>query len=220
MRFSPMTGLPDYFRNPRPEVLQFVPSETRTALDVGCAAGAFGLALRSEFGAEVWGIEMNPEAAAFAQERLDRVAVGDAMELLPEMPHAKFDLVTFTDVLEHLAWPQRALELARPLLTPKGCVLASIPNIRCWVEFRKLVLGGDFPTEDAGIFDRTHLRFFTKKSIPRLLGEAGFQIERIAGINERYSRFLRLANLATRGRLDDARYLQFVVLARPCPEKG
>lgn len=123
--------------------------------------------------------------------------------------------MTFTDVLEHLAWPHKALEMVAPLLTPRGRVLASIPNIRCWVEFRKLVLGGDFPTEDAGIFDRTHLRFFTKKSIPRLFDQASFDIERIEGINEHYSRFLRIANLVSRGRLDDARFLQFAVLARP-----
>lgn len=200
-------------------MLEHVPPNVKTALDVGCGAGSFGLMLRSHTGAEVWGIEMVEEPAQYAAERLDQVFTGDAMEILPTLPPGKFDLITYTDVLEHLARPDLALEYSKPLLTPDGFVLASLPNIRYWEAFKRILLEGDFPQEDNGIFDRTHLRFFTEKSMRRLFEENGFEIVKMVGLNPTLSLKLRMVNLLSGGRYWDAQFLQFLILAkvRPTP---
>jgi 2-polyprenyl-3-methyl-5-hydroxy-6-metoxy-1,4-benzoquinol methylase len=204
-----------YYKNPRPDVMPFVPRGVNRVLDVGCGAGAFGEAIREELGATVWGIEIVPEMAQLASERLDRVFVGDAIERFAEIPDAAFDLVTFNDALEHMADPWAVLVATRRLLAPEGRVLASLPNIRYWDALLEITRNADFPYQDFGIFDRTHLRFFTHKSMRRLFEESGYVVERQEGINPTPSRKLRMLNLLTRGRHDDCRFLQFVLLARP-----
>ncbi len=183
-------------------------------LDVGCGVGAFGAACKDRLGCEARGIEFVPEIGALAQERLDKVFIGDAMEILPTLPPSSFDLVSFTDVLEHLVEPAEALRRTLPLLTPGGRILASIPNIRHWDALLNIVRDKDFPYQDFGIFDRTHLRFFTKKSLPRLFEDAGCEIERLEGINPTPSRKLRMLNLLTFNRWEDCKYLQFVIVAK------
>jgi 2-polyprenyl-3-methyl-5-hydroxy-6-metoxy-1,4-benzoquinol methylase len=202
-----------YLDNPRPEVLRHVPAEARRVLDVGCWRGAFGAALR-ERGAEVWGVEQVGEAADVARERLDRVETGTLEAVMPDLPSGTFDLITFNDVLEHLAWPQDVLRDCARLLAPGGRVLAAIPNIRHWPALMEIVNQGDFPYAESGVFDRTHLRFFTRKSIPRLFEEAGYEVEALHPENAMEGRKLKLLNLITRGKFEDCKYLHFVVLAR------
>jgi hypothetical protein len=49
-------------------------------------------------------------------------------EAIPELSGERFDLVVMADVLEHLTDPVAALEALRPLLTPDGAFLLSLPN--------------------------------------------------------------------------------------------
>lgn len=209
-----MSDVPAYYQNPREDLQPLIPSGIRRALDVGCGAGAFGSVLRAR-GAEVWGIEMVAEMAAVAESRLDRVMVGDAMVLVEELPQAHFDLVSFNDVLEHMAWPDRMLQSVKRVLAPGGHVLASLPNLRHWDALLRLWVDGDFPWEDAGIYDRTHLRFFTEKSARRMFAEGGWEIEQFVGLHPTPSKKLRALNLLTRGKWLDCRFLQYGILARP-----
>src|SRR5207244_3185918 len=145
---------------PRPEMLQFLPTAAQRMLEIGCAEGAFSAAVKGRTGAEAWGIEFSPEAAERARAVLDRVLVGDANERIAELPDASFDLVICNDVLEHLVDPGATLRQLRTKLAPGGVVVSSIPNIRYLPALSKVVFRKDFPQEDIGIFDRTHLRFF------------------------------------------------------------
>jgi len=173
------------------------------------------MACKERTGCEVWGIEQVPEIGALAEKRLDRTFIGDAVQIVPTLPKASFDLISFTDVLEHLAEPADMLRSIKPLLAPGGKILASLPNIRYWDALLEIVRDKDFPYRDSGIFDRTHLRFFTKKSIPRLFEDASYEIERLQGINPTPSRKLRALNLLTLNHWEDCRYLQFAVIAGP-----
>jgi 2-polyprenyl-3-methyl-5-hydroxy-6-metoxy-1,4-benzoquinol methylase len=204
-----------YYKNPRDDVMPFFPSDVKRLLDVGCGAGAFGEAVKASKGCDVWGIELVPEMGELARERLDKVMIGDACTLLEELPHGHFDLITFNDALEHMAEPWEILAKVKPLLSPRGKLLVSLPNIRYWDALLEVGFGGDFPYQDFGIFDRTHLRFFTKKSIRRLFEESGYRVERLEGINPTPSRKLKMVNLVTGNRFEDCRYLQFVTLASP-----
>ena len=205
----------DYYTNPRADVLPFVPEGLNRVLDVGCASGLFGESLKQKGVPEVWGIEMNAEVAEAARPRLDRVEVGDCMQIIPTLPDAHFDAVTFTDVLEHLAWPDEALRLVLPKLAPGGVVITSLPNLRHWNALWEIVMDGDFRYREEGIFDRTHLRFFTRKSIPDLFSRAGYEIVRLEGINPNPGRKFALLNALFLRKFEDGRYLQYVVVARP-----
>ena len=85
------------------------------------------------------------------------------------------DAVVFADVLEHLSDPAETLAFVRELLAPGGVVVTSIPNIAHW-SARREVSRGRFPYSDHGLFDRTHLRFFTRATARELATAAGYEV--------------------------------------------
>lgn len=208
-----------YYGRPRREMRRFVPAEARRILDVGCGAGAFGAGLKDERpGLEVWGVEMDPEAAARARTVLDRVLEGDAAGVAPTLAGERFDSIVLNDVLEHVLEPEALLALLRPLLADGGRLVASVPNIRHFPVVVDLAVRGRWEYTDEGILDRTHVRFFTRRSLGGLFGGGGFDLESVTGINGTGSAAFRLFNLATLGRCADMRWLQFACVARPRPE--
>ncbi|CAM2064263.1 Class I SAM-dependent methyltransferase [Sulfidibacter corallicola] len=204
-----------YFEHPRTEMLDFLPAKAKTFLDVGCGAGTFGKQVKDKYDCEYWGIELDPEAAEIARTRLDNVKVGGAPDSLYDLPDGHFDCIIFNDVLEHLVDPYEVLRFIKSKLSPVGVITASIPNVRHFETMWKLVVKKQWRYEDAGILDRTHLRFFTHSSILEMFDEQDYDIEVIEGINKSTSRFERLCNLMTLGWLSDTLYLQYAVRARP-----
>lgn len=144
-------------------------------LDVGCDTGNLGASIKG-LGAWVEGVEMDPDAAARATSKLDRVYTGNIEddELIGRL-NGPYDCVIFADVLEHLAEPGKTLERVKRLLSGTGVIIASLPNV---ANFRVRIglLFGRFEYTDIGILDKTHLRFFTKKTARRLFSGAGFSI--------------------------------------------
>ncbi len=90
-----------------------------------------------------------------------------------------------------------------------------MPNVRYFFNVVDLVVHGRWDYVDEGILDRTHLRFFTRSSLRRLLETEGFDVQTMQGINPTRSLKFRLANLVTLGRAADLRWLQYAVVARP-----
>lgn len=210
-----------YYRSNRSEVAAFLPQRIGRALDIGCAGGRFAAGLKTRprpdgpGEPEVWGIEPNPAVADEASARLDRFLLGTFREVEGQLPDKGFDLIVCNDVLEHMADVFEVLPDLKRYLTPDGKIVASIPNVRSWPALMTIFWHGDFPYQEEGIFDRTHLRFFTHRSILRMFEVAGYQVERCEGINRMVGRKLRIANFLTRGRFWDSAFLQFVVVARP-----
>src|SRR5512133_3306436 len=96
----------DYYSLSRPEMVDFVPQSAKKILDVGCGEGRFGSSFKKEGSeGEVWGVEIDREAALVAQKHLDRVMVGNISDLLDALPDRYFDCVVFNGVLEHLVDP-------------------------------------------------------------------------------------------------------------------
>ncbi|HVF31298.1 MAG TPA: class I SAM-dependent methyltransferase [Pyrinomonadaceae bacterium] len=202
----------------RAEMLGFVPADAGTVLDVGCGVGHFGALLKAQREREVWGVELDPEAAAIALTKLDRVISG-AFNPQSDLPRRTFDCVVFNDVLEHMVDPYGALRFASELLTRNGKVVASIPNVRYFGNMWLLVRHKSWKYEDSGILDRTHLRFFTESSIREMFTDAGYVIDMMEGINpletiDNYfvSKF-RVLNFLSLNSFADMRWLQFAVVA-------
>ena len=158
------------------KIVSLVPPATRV-LEFGCATGYMSEVLKERLGCTVVGIEIDPGAAALAEEHADRVIVGDAekIDYAAELAGEEFDVVLFADVLEHLKEPVDVLRRVRPFVSENGVVIASIPNI-AHASVRLALLGGEFRYREWGLLDDTHLRFFTRASIQDLFEESGYVI--------------------------------------------
>ncbi|MDX2069001.1 MAG: class I SAM-dependent methyltransferase [Haliscomenobacter sp.] len=208
---------PRYYALSRPEMQDYVPKSCQRILEFGCSNGDFGAQIKSRLGCIYEGIEPFESSAAVAKTKLDNVMLMSAEDYLiqPNFGQTKYDGIVFNDVLEHLVDPYTLLNKLKDALTPEGVIIASIPNILNFPAIRKLLFTKDFAYQESGIFDKTHLRFFTKKSIIRMFNEAGYSIQTIEGIN-RNSRGLlfRSLNLLTFKYIDEFKYTQFAVVAK------
>ncbi|MDT8899720.1 glycosyltransferase [Anaeroselena agilis] len=151
------------------------PQDEFKVLEVGCACGATLLQIKNLFPhASLFGVELNEQAAAIARSFAEVIAADLETAVLP-YPAGSFDCVILADILEHLLDPWRALASLKQYLKPDGQILASIPNVMHFSVLRSL-LTGNWTYEDAGILDRTHLRFFTLSEIKKMFASAGYAI--------------------------------------------
>lgn len=147
----------------------------RRVLDVGAADGLLSRHLTAR-GWKVTALEADPHAAAAAEPHCERVIVADLDVAVPAL-NASFDAVVCGDVLEHLARPAYALRALACAVAPDGAVVVSMPNVaHLWM--RLSLLAGRFEYAERGILDRTHLRFFTHRSMRALLTDAGLTVMR------------------------------------------
>jgi len=202
-----------YFSNERPEMLEFVPEGVGRILDVGCGEGGFSAMVRKVRGVEVWGVERDAGAARRAARRLDRVIRGDFDRVLRRLPKRGFGAVVFNDVLEHMSDPASALAQARGLLAPGGVVVASLPNVLHVSVLKSLLWDRDWRYAPYGILDRTHLRFFTRRSIRRLFEETGYERVRIKGINPNRNPLSLILAVLSLGWFAQSRFQQFACVA-------
>jgi 2-polyprenyl-3-methyl-5-hydroxy-6-metoxy-1,4-benzoquinol methylase len=170
-----------YFDIMRPEMAQFLPSEYSKILEIGCNIGNFHQLCSKP--CEYWGIEPFEKSAEIAKTKLDKVLVGFYNEVENEIPDNYFDLIIANDVIEHIEQPWDFLQSIKKKMTEDAKIILSIPNVRYYENLEELLIRKDWEYKDYGILDITHLRFFTEKSIIRLLNENGFEIEKIQGIN-------------------------------------
>lgn len=145
-------------------------------LEIGCACGATLLKIKNIYSkACLYGIELNDQAALSAKLFADVIAANIEKTVLPYQEEY-FDYIILGDVLEHLENPWLALKNIRACVKPGGHILASIPNIMHFTVLRNL-LQGYWSYEEAGILDRTHLRFFTLYEIEKMFKEAGYEVK-------------------------------------------
>lgn len=148
-------------------------------LDVGCADGYVMGLLRDAKACTCVGIEMGPAAAAVRRAGFEVIDQPAPQAFAAARVHGLFDHVIFADVLEHMADPQPVLQAAASLLSPGGSVLVSVPNV-AFLPARLRLLRGRWDYEETGIFDATHLRFFTVETARALMVDAGLRVERAA----------------------------------------
>jgi 2-polyprenyl-3-methyl-5-hydroxy-6-metoxy-1,4-benzoquinol methylase len=146
----------------------------KRVLEFGCATGRVTRALVDR-GCRVTGIELDADAAEQARTHADEVVVLDLDydEFEAKLSGQQWEVALFGDVLEHLRDPLHVLRATRQLLDRQGTLVLSVPNV-AYADVRLALLNGQFPYGGYGLLDRTHLRFFTRETITRLLDDAGF----------------------------------------------
>jgi 2-polyprenyl-3-methyl-5-hydroxy-6-metoxy-1,4-benzoquinol methylase len=213
----------------RPEIIKYVPRSATRTLDLGCSSGTLGAALKDRQPMSVVGVELMPEYAEDARTRLDEVHCGDVDSVLDAQGSTlgQFDCLVAADVLEHLADPWETLRKATRLLTPGATVIVSVPNVRFWLTFWNLLVRRQWPLRDVGVFDRTHLRWFTRSDAQALLASAGLEVVAVEGrhkVSYYAGKIDRvLAPIAKRTPLRDFFAAQYVVVgqvpaAGPAPQ--
>ena len=194
----------------RHDLLALLSQTPERVLDVGCATGALGKAIREKFPRTlVVGLEYDEGMGEYAKAVLDEVHIVNlnTTRLVECCQNQRFDAIFMGDILEHLIDPWQCMQDAAQLLTDNGVIITSIPNVRHISTFIHVAIYGRWPLNPRGIHDRTHLRWFTHKNILDLFSQAGLEI-----IREK--RKLRIfEGIHTLGRLNRyARYLDLPIL--------
>jgi 2-polyprenyl-3-methyl-5-hydroxy-6-metoxy-1,4-benzoquinol methylase len=177
----------DYFDLARRDVVErlkiYYPKGKSFAnvLDIGCGTGATGAAIRRDFKIEHYsGVELMTAASKIAKDRLDYVISGNVETMINEknfhdLDKKKYDLILILDVIEHLYDPWGLLNFLRDWLTADGIIVLSIPNAGNIYVVNKLIRDR-FLYDEGGLLDKTHIRFFTLKTIQHLVETTKYKI--------------------------------------------
>ncbi len=161
-------------------ILRNIKSNSRV-LEVGAAFGRMTKYLHEQLKCEVYIVEKDKEAGKVAAQYAVDSYIGEEQGDVEKpwwsagLQNVKFDYIIFADVLEHLHTPAKVLQEAKLLLNDIGSILISIPNIGYNAVLIDL-LQNKFEYRDAGILDKTHIKFFTHDSLKSFVASAGLTV--------------------------------------------
>lgn len=154
-------------------LLNNIPKGLDRILEFGCSGGRLGNTYKEENDNTIWhGIDVHKPALDHASKMIDGAWKQDANNLKPNktMLKAPYDALVYGDVIEHLIQPESSVPEHLKLLKPGGKVIVCIPNVQHWTVMRH-VISGKWEYQDGGLLDRTHLRFFTRRSFRNFISE-------------------------------------------------
>jgi len=202
-----------YFSHARLDILDLLPAGGfRTVVDVGGSSGATLSAIKARWpNVRTICIDIHEESVRTARERGHEAFICDIERSTPDV-FGTCDLALFLDILEHLVDPWRRLTEIVNQLPPGARVIASLPNVRFWEASCRLFFLADWRLRDAGVMDRTHLRFFTRRTGAEMLRAANLHIYKIrAGFPG--ARRYPIINLLSAGLIRDFLSAQYVYAA-------
>ena len=204
-----------YFHHVRREIAPLLPQSCSRILDIGAGAGHTLKWLKTIYpDAVTTGVEINTAVAEELRENADLVFIGDAEDALARIEPC--DLILLLDVLEHLVDPVRTLRKVTGVLSPGGRVIVSVPNVAHLSVSLPLLLRRRFTYRDAGILDRTHLRFFVEDTAVQLLNDASLVVRKglLSGMQ---GRRYKLIDLMSFGLLRHYLTQQYIMLGQSGP---
>ncbi|WP_066351135.1 class I SAM-dependent methyltransferase [Aliarcobacter skirrowii] len=161
--------------------IKMIPNNTKV-LEIGCATGFMSEYLKKEKKCFVYGVEYNEAQAEVAKEKCDEILSGgiDDITLQNKLDryveeNQKFDVIFMSQVIEHIAYPNSVLDKLKDWLADDGVLIISTVNVAHWSSRIKL-LRGIWKYEEYGLFDNTHLRFFSIDGFEQDLISAGYEV--------------------------------------------
>lgn len=205
------TSTEGYHNLVRRDVFPITPEKAGRVLDLGGGIGATSAALKAEGRAEH--VTLADLVADTALPEIDAAYGGNLedpaflQKIIQEQ--GPFDTILCLDVLEHLLEPWDVVRALSDGLKPGGQIVCSLPNARCILLVWPLVVKGRFDLHDAGICDRTHLRWFARANAIELMQEGGLQIEVVENklLEARRFRYLNMLTLGLFRRFFEIQYL-------------
>jgi 2-polyprenyl-3-methyl-5-hydroxy-6-metoxy-1,4-benzoquinol methylase len=160
-------------------IIRRLPKQSHV-LELGPATGYLTRYMQKNLGCQVDAVEISPEMAEQAAPYCRQMVVADleSTDLVDRFQGRRYDRIVIADVLEHIINRRGVLRACRKLLADDGRLLVSVPNITHAAIVANL-LKNRFEYTDEGLLDHTHLHFFTRESIVRLLRQADFSVDRI-----------------------------------------
>ena len=166
----------NYYQSINRVLFHQIPETAMCILEIGCASGMFGAALKEQNPQRyVVGVEYVPAVAEVAKIRLDEVYTFDiqVQDLPDSIALQSFDCIVFGDVLEHLTEATSVLRKLLPYLKPDGQVVACIPNVQHFSVIQQL-LTQNFQYHGAGLLDKTHVNLMTLPNMFKMFLDAGY----------------------------------------------
>lgn len=116
-------------------------------------------------------------------------------------------------MLEHIIEPLPVLEKVKQMVKQEGEIIISVPNIRHFSAFVKIFIKGNFEYQDSGIFDFTHMRFYCKSDLIRLVEKANYKVQLVEGSIKNYDKnsITKILNRLTFGLFEEFFSIQYFV---------
>tara|TARA_B100000315_G_C14560149_1_gene580098 strand:- start:530 stop:1330 length:801 start_codon:yes stop_codon:yes gene_type:complete len=164
--------------NPLNRISEIIPDNAKV-LDIGAGNGLLAYVLKENHnGLTIDGVEPDPHAAKLAVKNYRHFYTGVAEDFIDIISKEDYDFIVLADVIEHVNDPLAFLKSICSRVDKKTRIILSIPNI-AFGAVRISLLNGEFNYVDSGIIERTHIRFFTLKTIETLVSELHMSIEKL-----------------------------------------
>lgn len=163
---------------------EYIPRGAERVLEIGCGDGNFVNFFSS---CEYWGVEPNANVKQIESSNIFKIYKCDYDQAYDQIPNEYFDLVIVNDVVEHMTDHDYFFSSIKKKMTKGGFLLGSVPNVRHISNIINLIYHKDWHYQSSGILDRTHFRFFTKKSLIRTFNLHNYEIELVQPINRQLS---------------------------------
>jgi SAM-dependent methyltransferase len=173
-----------YYKNVRIEIMPLLPENIDKIFEIGCGTGETLSYIKNVKHAK-WtgGIELTKNTKKIKKNKdLDLIIYGDIENTILPFKKASLDIILCLDVLEHLNNPWAVLKKLRAYLKKDGVIICSIPNVRNYKVLFPLLFLDNWNYSENGILDKTHLRFFTKKTSIKLIEESGFKVNSVTSL--------------------------------------
>lgn len=141
-------------------------------LDVGTNTGSF-LRLAKNRGWKLTGVEPSPQLGSLAREWWGLDIIEGFLEDV-NLPARHFDVVTMTDVFEHVVNPKEVLTAARKLMKPDGILYVKVPNgLFNVVKYKVRRFFGKNTSNDFDAYE--HVLHYSEETLRNMLKLSGFE---------------------------------------------
>jgi 2-polyprenyl-3-methyl-5-hydroxy-6-metoxy-1,4-benzoquinol methylase len=157
-------------------------------LDIGIGNGSNARNLKNKY-KKIYGITLSKEEAFESKDVYEKIFIHNLEAGLPlELLDIKVDVIICSHVIEHIAYPDKLLNDMSNCLSDSGKTIVCLPNVMHYQSRFKFIFG-QFPMADSGIWDYTHLRWYTFSTSNELLSRHFIIDNSIANIVVPFGRF-------------------------------